>query len=60
MVEHSGQRLGDLIDFGGLKEAPISHGTVDVLGEEAGVSVFLDEQPVEPEPPTEARARRKF
>ena len=46
LVEHSGQRLGDLIDFGGLKEASVSHGTVDVLGDEAGVSVFLDEQPV--------------
>ena len=46
LVEHSGQRLGDLIDFGGLKEASVSHGTVDVLGDEAGVSVLLDEQPV--------------
>ena len=40
-------RTRTVCQFGrGCQFPSVSHGTVDVLGEEAGVSVFLDEQPV--------------
>ena len=35
----SGQGLGDLIDFGGMKEASVSHGVVEVFGDEVDGSV---------------------
>ena len=40
LMGHPGQGLGDLIDFGGMKEASVSHGVVQVFGDEVGGSVI--------------------
>ena len=45
-VSDTGRSIEEDPVVGGLSEASVSHGTVDVLGDEAGVSVLLDEQPV--------------
>ena len=52
LMGHSGQGLGDLIDFGGMKEASVSHGVVQVFGDEVGGSVkgqpvFMDDLELE-------------